>query len=671
MASKLTLRFSDTGTENATITIATGITYVFKEQRLGFRQVGVGSFNTRVRAERLAGDFMDAFNIDDNYTNQFTLTYSATALDASGVEQTPTGTLDGIVTIEHPDNTFFSGFISNAAFVQGSITTTAQQDQLTLNIALSQSPTNPCGKFNLNIQSNVISGRVVIEIPVGNVIVDLATGMGSGFNYNLDRLRPSGSVTGIVKLYETEFAANVYKSVLFNAPPVLSIQSVDITGSPFGAVATINSTTGLERTYSFNGLDYVSSNTRASLLAGNYTSYVKDAFGCIKSKTFVITEDEVQGLTVPEFFEIAKHNGLNFVDRSQNNFLGHISEEITANAPIRVFHDHLNTDLEPIQFKSSFKSNTVKIFGCGTEEDVTVIQKSNNINRWNIYEGNYTAKQGKLAVHFTSGNIYELDGTTPKAEGHLLNGSLPLFYKPGVYLRIEGVGVTQIDRILFEADIAYAITNIDAGTTVAGVTITSVHSEHPYEVFEFNVSCNKPLGNYIVTIDNGKNEFWSEVIRIQEKLSNKYLRVKWWNAELNDQIIYSTGIKPFRWIKYDKYFTYVGQNEREIHSTDTSIKLIKSKSKAVYELDFGAMNMEMAHGLVDGLNHADHVDIEGAVFICNSSASVESFGNWYFVKCELALIGQSVESLEADLSQINTQFLKVNVNVDGVGFLRV
>ena len=428
---------------------------------------------------------------------------------------------------------------------------------------------------------------------------------------------------------------------------------------------------GMTKTYSFNGVDWQGSNTRGGLLPGNYTAYVKDTFGCTKTKTYTVTEEHVQGLTVPPLFELAKHNGFNFVDRSQDNFLGHISEEIPANGRIKVFHDHVTADAQRIQFKSSYPTHSVKIYGCGTESDITLIKKSDNISRINIYEGNYTDKQGRLAVYFTAGNIYESDGVTPKPQGHLLNGFLPRWYKAGIYLQIEGIGVTKIERILFEDDIAYAITQVDAAGAVSNKKITSIHSEHPFEIYEFDTILNRPPGNYIVTISYGDNEFWSEVIRVSEKLNNSYLRVSWWNDEKNDQLNYSTGIKPFRRLKYGKYFTYVGQNEREIFSTDTTIKLMKSKSRAVYELDFRPMSMEMAHGLVDGLNHASHINIDGAVFICNSPATVENFGNWYFVKCELALIGQTVESIEADLSQINVQFLRVNVNVNGVGFLRV
>jgi hypothetical protein len=419
-----------------------------------------------------------------------------------------------------------------------------------------------------------------------------------------------------------------------------------------------------------NGINYKSSSSWGGLLAGSFTAYVEDEFGCEKTKAFIVTEDQVQGLTVPERFEIPKHNSHHFVDRSQKNFLGHIAEEIPANAQIKVFHDHLQTDIAPDQFKSSFKNHTVKIFGCGTEEEITVIQKSNNINRLNIYAGNLTAKNGKLAVHFTSGNIYESDGITPKAEGHILNGLLPIWYKAGVFLSIENIGVAQISNILYENDIAYAVTNLDP-VEVINTPIASIHSEHPYEVFEFDVLCNRAPGTYIITIDNGKNEYWSEVLRIQESLNGTYLKVKWWNEDLNDQIIYSTGIRPFRRIKYDKYFTFVGQNERETHDTDTSIKLINSKSKAIYELDFRPTAMEMAHGLIDGLNHASHIDIDGAVFICNSAAKTDPVGNWYFVRCELALIGQTMESIEADFTQINVQFLKVGTDVSGVGFLQV
>lgn len=666
MASKLELRFNSDGIVNETITIRTGQTYTFRKIRQGIRQVEVGKPDPSVFS-KTGSNFKNAYELDDNFTGSSKVSYQ---LFVVPVPQGDPSQDYSIVTIENQDNTFFDGFINNTSFITETLSTTLQKIEPTFSIAISEADTAPCGNYKLTTTTDLVGGRIVVESPIGVQIADVAT---DGTPYVLNTTRPSAAVTGSVKLYETAQATVPLETILYNAPPVLSITSVEIEGSPFGALATINSTSGLVKTYSFDNIDYTGSNQRGGLLAGNFTAYVKDNLGCTKSKTFVVTEAQVQGLSVKEDIEVPLHNSLHFVDRTQNNFLGHISEEITADAPIKVFHDYLKTDTLRIQFKSSYASHTVRLYGCGSEEVLTVIQKSNNINRLNIYEGNYTEKQGRLAIYFTSGNIYEDDGVTPKATGHILNGLLLQWYKKGVYLKIEGVGVTKIERILYEGNTAYAITQLDPAGTVTNQPIYSIHSEHPYEVFEFDVNLNKAEGNYIVSIDYGAGEYISEIIRVHESLNEKYLKVQWYNDELNDQMVYSTGIKPFRRLKWDKYFTYVGQNERETYDTDTTIKLVNSKSKAIYELEFRPQAMEMAHGFIDGLNHASNINIDGAVFICNSAAKPENRGNWYFVKCELALIGQTIESIETDLTQINSEFIKTTgyLKVSNTGFLKV
>lgn len=656
MASKTTITFNDVGVVDQTIQLTSNIIYTFKGIRQALRQVDIGADGVTV-----GSNFKDAFNVDDNYLGAFTLTYEAFVKDPNG---DPNFIPYSILTIEHPDNTFFDALVNNTTFATISVTTTTQEVAETLDVTLSASATDTCGKYKIGITTNVNGGKVVIKNTAGTKILEYTP---DGTLYETELLRPATAETYLVELYKNATDTDPALYELYNPPTVLSIRSVTIEGTPFGGFATINATLRLDLEYSLNGTDWKSSNVWGGLLAGNFTAYARDNFGCTATRQFVITEEQASGLTVPPFMLFPKHNCFPMYDRNQNNFLGMIAEETGITYAI----DYLQEDRIRLQFKSSYKTHTAKLYGCGSEETLSIIQKSDNINRVNIYEGNYTDKNGRLAVYFTSGNIYNQD-MTPKAEGHVLNGFLPSWYESGIYLNIEGVGVTKIDYILEEDDINYAVTSENASGTVLGVPITSIHSADNYERFEFEIDFNKPEGNYILELTYPDGQLVSEVIRVSESLPEQYLKVSWWNENLNDQLFYQTGIKPFRRIKWDQYFTYIGQNEREIHQTDTSIKLIRSKSKAVYELSFRPTPMEVAHGMIDGLNHASHIDINGAVFICNSAAKPENFGKWYFVKTELALIGQSVESIEADLSQINVQFLKVKEDAaTGVGFLQV
>ncbi len=670
MASKLELRFTDVGTIGATLTIRTGITYTFKQARLGFREVGVGN-NPKITPTQLAQNFKDAFNADDNFTGEVIITYSATALDENGVEQTPSGTLDGILTLEHFDNDYFAGFADNAGFIIGTLSTTIQQNENTLQVALSQSPTDVCGRFNLNIQSNVKSGRLTIELPVGNVIDVAQTGISGAFTYDLNRIRPSLATGGIVKLYETEFTGTVLKSVLFTAPGVLNISDVIVKGSPFGSASATIQAPGSNLLYSLDNVSFQGSKEYTGLLEGSYTAYVKDAFGCVKSKSFVVTADQVTGITAPPFIKVPIHNSLRGFDRSGDSFLNYSATETPAYIQIaKYYQDYLLGDVIRTQFKSSYPVNRAYIYDCDeVETELTVVQKSDNISRINIYEGNYGEYDGRLAVYFDSGDIYNSDGSVKGT--HSLSGLLPDWYEEGMFLNIEGYGATVIDRIEFDedAEIKYAVTLKEPAGVVLGKKITSIHTAHPYEVYEFETNFST-IGKFIIKLDYGAGVYFFEPVKIWESLPDKYLKVEWFSKDNND-ILYGTGIRQMRRLKWSRYFTYLPKDEKETFSPDTSVELVNSKSNSSYEISFAPMPMEMARGLSFGFNNSTSVVINGAVFVCDGAFKAEPFANMVKVTAELTLTDQTMKGQQEVSDAISARFLITEEDANGVKFLKL
>ena len=112
MASKLELRFTDSGQAYSTI-IIDNTTFTFRDVRQGSYQVKIKNQDDEfLPAHHLAQEFFYAFQQDKNYLNEFTVNISSTTTDASGAEL-PAGTYHGIVTIEHPDNTKFDSVANN------------------------------------------------------------------------------------------------------------------------------------------------------------------------------------------------------------------------------------------------------------------------------------------------------------------------------------------------------------------------------------------------------------------------------------------------------------------------------------------------------------------------------------------------------------------------------
>src|SRR5690606_12152893 len=148
------------------------------------------------------------------------------------------------------------------------------------------------------------------------------------------------------------------------------------------------------------------------------------------------------------------------------------------------------------------------------ETEISVIQKSDNISRKNIYEGNYINYDGRLAVYFDSGNVYNPDNTVK--DTHFLSGLLPDWYEEGMYIHIEGAGVTKIDRIVFDedAEVRYAVTLKTFTETGLSKKITSIHTAHPYEVFEFEINFLE-TGKFMFKLDyGGAKVFLSEPVKV-------------------------------------------------------------------------------------------------------------------------------------------------------------
>lgn len=669
MASKLELRFKSPGVAGEQYPVKTGVTYTFKETRSGYREVGITDPHLALATHfAVAMNFKQAYEQDDNYLGQSTLSLTETTTDATGAAL-PEGTTHWLLTIENFDNDFFNGYGAGTSFMDATLTTTAQEVASTLDVSV-VAAANPCANYKVQITTNVVGKKILVSTDIYGGAYEYLTS--NGGIQEVEFVRPPQARTGRVQLFENESDTFPIVDVLFNAPPVLSITSVEVEGSPFGAIATINATQGLNKQYSLDNITYQGSNTSTTLPAGNYTAYVKDDFGCVKTRAFTVTEEQTKGLTAPPMIRVPVNNSIHFVKRGGNSLMNYLSTEMPGYIQIRQFKQfYLQNDLVRTQFKSSYPVNKAFLIDENKNEtELTVIQKSDdNINRVNIYEGNYMDKNGRVAVYFTSGNIYNKDGSV-KPEGHNLNGLLPDWYEEGMYIMIEGIGVTRIDQILADEDgITYAITQTDAQGSAVGMEITSIHMAHPYEMYEFDTNFDTE-GTFQIRIDYGAGFFLSELIQVHAALPETYLLVQWW-SETNNDIVYNTGIKHFRRLEWEKYFSLKPKGEKETYDTDTDVELINTKTFAVYNLVFEALPMEVARGLQTAFDHADTILINGAKFISEPLVELKELGQWYYASADLTLVDQTIEGQQEIYDAVAPEFLALEVNPDGVVFLRL
>lgn len=654
MASKLVLDFTDSGVIGQTITIRTGVTFTFAAVRNGFHKVEVNDY--WLGAKR----FKEAYEIDENNTGESVVTYFA--------HTSPTNF--GRVTIEHFDNNFFDGFNNPTTFITSNINLTTQEIALTLDASITET-TEPdkCNLYDLNIDSNATSGEIRVYKD-SNLIWYFPANTTPKKTW-IARTVNSNKIQ--VRLYQGAIIEKLKKAVSLTTPSVLSITSVNIGGSAFGAFASINATYTTGTQYSLDGINFQDSSQYSGLTEGNYTAYAKDNFGCTKSKDFVVTAEHANGLTVEPFIHVPIHNSIRFANRNGNNFLNYLSTETPGLVELYSYtQDYLQSDVVRTQFKSSYDDNKAILIDCdGVEVEIPIIKLSNNINRTNIYEGNYKSYKGRVAIYFTAGNIYEIDGT-PQEEGHILNGLLPVWYKEGMYLFIEGLGATQIDTIEFDEieEKVFAVTQLSQVGEVTGIKVTSIHTEHPYEVYEFDTNFNLPEGVYQIRLEYGTDFFLSEIIKIYSELPEDYLTVQWYNDRNND-ILYNTGIQQLRRLQWEKYFTLIPKSEKETYDTDTSVELVNSKSFSVYELAFRPMPMEVARGLMYGFDNSSSIIINGAVFVCEAGVKIDPIGPLYSFSAELTLTNQTMRGQQVLSNVVDASFLVVEQDANGTGYLLI
>lgn len=471
MAARLELRFHSPALLQGE-TMFVGRQFTFTNNRVYPGQVSIIPNYPYI----VGANFFDAFAQDVNYGREYTVT--------SYIEQ-QNEYLDQshyIMTITHPDNNHFDNFQNNTSFIGDEITIIPDDggggtEPTEFTAEVQESDSTPCENYDLVVESSA-ERYIRIDFPIGHEIQAQAIAAGTPVTLNFPR--PQGAGTGRVRLYDTVQSSRVIATREFVAPRRVTIQGVQVESTPFGASALIQAVGPDDLEYSIDGQEWAKDPQYFELNAGSYTASVRDTFGCVKTRTFNVSQDQVSGLEVEPFIRVPIHNSIHFADRKQDNFLGRLG--------CGYMQQYIRGDKVVTQFKSSYRNNRAYLIDENLEEtEVAVVRKSDNINRESILQGNYKNVDGRLAVFFTGGE-------TP--------GALPIWYNRGVYLNIEGIGPTQIERIVHDKDddIIYAVTMLDGSGSANNINITSIHSAHPYEVYEFEIQFLS-LGVHQIRID--------------------------------------------------------------------------------------------------------------------------------------------------------------------------
>ena len=562
MASNITLTFATVPDLDDLINVnidVGGFTAIldetFKEDRLISFQVTKG-----VTTSQQAADFVIAWNLD--YRN-FGGTNNLLAVQ---------GGSDVIITVLNdawqflaPTGTAVSG--GHITYVLGNDPVEGEKEVILTGFSVHVAA--PCVSVNADI--DVTGGNNIYDVYVDSVLVQSAQStplkvlLTRGSFVNLKVIDGLGEIIGKLRI---RAANKILETQIVLDAQVLS-GGTTITVQPIIVFTDVN-----PLTYSLNDTDYFTSNVFAGLAAGNFTMYVKDNFGCVTSKTFVL--DGVSEVT-QTVFVMSDINAIRYsrIENGKKNHKNTLSCNEVKQLPYLFYHRFLSADTPPTQFKTNAAYiNAYTIDFDGNQNPITVLQETTNLGIDAKSTSTYfNLGDGRSALYF--GVIDILDPITEAVLETLDFGfALPEWANQiGDFVTIEGIGEVQIDSIgysdFYDAFILeFAI--VYTGAPVIKKT-SATYNIQPYEVYEFIVTMSAEPTVFNIILEVGKDSSNIDFTVISEKIKrvvdhDKLIEIIYYDSKNKGNMVYATGIKHT--LRLLGIWDYVGDQETDGYDGD-------------------------------------------------------------------------------------------------------
>jgi len=619
---------------------------------------------TTTPGERSAINFQEAFGLDYNGTNLYTITRVANVVTITAINTSLTGisfqsgfALDQYGQPGYADVTFTFGTVSTATFKIDKVT-------------YSPNPANVCDSVIVNVFTSTQASQILEPASLAGTVntnpFSFVWPRGSSLTLKVKNGQNVEAKTSIVTA--RRLTADNYNAKIYNSP---NGATVIIAVNRF--VATYINQALLVLTYSLDGITYQDSNQFTGLAPGQYTVYLKDQYGCIKTLNFTI--EEVSSGYKP-YFHISKAMSLRFayrVDfdanfRTDENTL---SCESNVLLPYKEIQQFQSNDVITTQFKSNFSDNTATaIKQDGTLIDLPVIQKSNNIGVTDKRDATRVGLgNGKTGIYFTSGKTY--DYTTNVENGtYALNGALPYWATENQYFSINNVWY-QVDEVIFNEDLNADMIIIDIFSSFTPTTViaASVFNLFNYEVYEFSIDFslynNQNLQIKIDCIDDnyGEVHLLSEKINVKDKQPGT-VEIKYSNPT-NTDVFYTTGIENLIRQGLAQYIP-IADEDSETNRNDNNSYLLSSQVREAVQFVFKPVTLEIMRKMVQAFNHKI-LQIDGVYFVKNGNCEVsEPLGdtNTFVVKANLL---KTAGPLNTNLSNSGNDIIDTsNTDVPGL-----
>lgn len=532
-------------------------------------------------------------------------------------------------------------------------------------------PENPCQYIYL---SNVTSVNA-------EPIFSLPNGVYQVKNVQLNQIRNVTIPTDFDCLFQKGYSYSVMQGgaslLFFNV-------TASITEANLNLVLT-NNTLTIELVasnaileYSLDGTTWQSETVFNDVPEGENTLYVRDVYGCIKQFQVTNNGDTNGNVTTPYTY-ISESNSIRFIKRVTHENCGNYKNQFNTlsceeNVAIANKYTQLFQTCD-ISIKTQLKTSydNVEVYAkdnTGAFTEITATKIVRNIQISDKRDCVYYSFNGKLAVLYTTGNVYDYN-TTDVISTYVLNGALPEYGVIGTWVE-TAYGTLQIANIRLHDDGQRSLifnATINVLSPIIG-TIQTIYNRESYDIWEFDTDMSL-FQNLTFTIGvrffqntpdvNFPDVFWiSENILVKERYPRS-IEVIWSNSKNTDLYFYS-GITMKNRLNLAFIKNLSGDGDIELQKTDSQVISIDATNYNAVEFEVLALTTGMARKILLALKH-DNLIIENVPYKLAENPNVENQGdsNFYRIKAKLLEAGDVWNQGTA-----NTQTVYSNVELIGL-----
>tara|TARA_R110000782_G_scaffold6394_3_gene21974 strand:+ start:2355 stop:4382 length:2028 start_codon:yes stop_codon:yes gene_type:complete len=597
-------------------------------------------FRTKNKEVQIS-DTYNALSTASNYTQAWNLDWRSSKGSNVFVP-----TVDGTeVTITLNNSSWQFEVPTGTAISSGSVSYVVANDSVVVenSVEINQYSTNSanvCGKVDVqlvvaggNDSYNVyLDGVEVISAQSSPITVPIDRGNSTQLIVNDTNNNTIGSV----------LTANTRKLIPNDITAILANYS---TGTTITVSATFISTQISDYDYSLDNSSFQESNVFTGQSPGTYTIYVKDGFGCVVSKDFVVDGTTTTTETV---FTISNINSLRFarIQTGKKNQLNTLSYNELRLTKYPYYQQYLQDEVVTTQFKTN--AQYINCFYIDKDDSVTSlteIKKTSNIGLTEKSTSTYfNLGNGKSGIYFGVVNL--LDYITD-AFVETVNYGFALPQWAGVeggLVTIDGIGQVAINRISYsetynsfvlEFDIAYT------GSPITNKIISAEYNIQPYEIYEFDTTITKDLSVVIEVGSTSSNIDFQYVSECVKKVTDSefLFDITYWDDQNKGNMNYQTGIKNK--LRLNGYQDDIGEQETEGYNGDKEFYVTDNVIYDVQKFTFKQLSTQMADKLRLVVAHKNLL-INGLLYKLSEAPEVTGDGN-FNLKTFSVLLKQSGE----------------------------